>query len=551
MRTKKLLLLAIALGLILRIAFVATNPPHLTPDEAALGYNAYSILKTGRDEYGNLLPVVFKSFGDYKPGLYVYLTVPFVAVFGLNELAVRLPSVLFGTFAIYLIYLIAKRLFPENKHLPVVSAFLLAICPWHMHFSRGAWEITVSLTLSLLGIIFFFESFEKPKKIILSSFFFALTYITYQGAKLSTTIILFLLLVFYFKKVKRLFTKNKKEATLAVFLGFVICAPIILSLFGGRTGRLEVFSLFSYPRPEGYVQNILDQGGEKLGSPGYYLFHSEPLSFTRALLGRWFNHVSSRFLYFIGDWQNPRHSAPYSGMFLVGDLVLVLLGLYAMIRNFSKGKKFVLAWAILAPLPAVLTRDQVQAVRSFNMLVPLVLINAAGFVFLVEWLRKNKKVGKAFAGIFALFYLSSFAYFLDQYFVHLPENDAEYWNYGYKTVVDEVSKIKDEYDIVKVQQSYNQPYIYFLFYQKYEPSKYQEQAELSESPVGDVGLVGKLDNISFEELNLPFKREGKKSLLVGDTIKISDEIVKREDITLLKQITYPDGKVAFRIIKAE
>jgi 4-amino-4-deoxy-L-arabinose transferase-like glycosyltransferase len=86
------LLAIICVAALLRFYHLSTVPPHLTPDEASLGYNAYSILKTGKDEYGQSLPIIFKSFGDYKPGLYVYATVPFVAVFGLNEFAVRAAS---------------------------------------------------------------------------------------------------------------------------------------------------------------------------------------------------------------------------------------------------------------------------------------------------------------------------------------------------------------------------------------------------------------------------------------------------------------------------
>ena len=93
---KHFLVLAIILlvALALRIYKIGSIPPGLTPDEASLGYNAYSILKTGKDEYGALLPFVFKSFGDFKPGLYIYLTVPAVLIFGLTEFSVRLPSVL-------------------------------------------------------------------------------------------------------------------------------------------------------------------------------------------------------------------------------------------------------------------------------------------------------------------------------------------------------------------------------------------------------------------------------------------------------------------------
>src|SRR3989337_2213889 len=130
--------LILILAAFLRLWSLSTNPPHLTPDEASLGYNAYSILKTVRDEYGELLPIIFKSFGDYKPGLYVYLTVPFVAFLGLTEFAVRLPSAMAGIFAAWLLYKIVELLFAKQNHqtqvtshksLTSIAALLLAISP--------------------------------------------------------------------------------------------------------------------------------------------------------------------------------------------------------------------------------------------------------------------------------------------------------------------------------------------------------------------------------------------------------------------------------------
>ena len=127
-----LLIFALLLGAFLRLYQLGSLPNALTWDEAALGYNAYSIIKTGRDEFGKLLPIVFKSFGDYKPGLYVYLVIPSVAIFGLNEFAVRLPGALFGVLAIFGIYLLILELFAEEKRARLLASFstlALAITP--------------------------------------------------------------------------------------------------------------------------------------------------------------------------------------------------------------------------------------------------------------------------------------------------------------------------------------------------------------------------------------------------------------------------------------
>src|SRR3990167_9276367 len=136
MKINKLLIIALFIASILRLWNLGNIPPSLTPDEASLGYNAYSILKTGRDEYGKFLPIIFKSFGDYKPGLYVYLSVPFIASLGLNEFAVRLPGAIAGVISVWLLYLIVGLLFPKNKSQAIISAFIMAVNPWSIYFSR-------------------------------------------------------------------------------------------------------------------------------------------------------------------------------------------------------------------------------------------------------------------------------------------------------------------------------------------------------------------------------------------------------------------------------
>jgi 4-amino-4-deoxy-L-arabinose transferase-like glycosyltransferase len=139
-----LLVIVLLIAGILRLWNLGSTPPGLTPDEASLGYNAYSILKTGRDEFGTKLPIIFKSFGDFKPGLYIYLTIPSVAILGLNEFSTRLPSAMAGIISVFLIYLIIKKLEIgnllkiKNYKLEIIAASVAAINPYLIYFSRGA-----------------------------------------------------------------------------------------------------------------------------------------------------------------------------------------------------------------------------------------------------------------------------------------------------------------------------------------------------------------------------------------------------------------------------
>src|SRR3990172_13096951 len=86
---KLFFLILLAFGL--RFVLLAYNPPSLNWDEVSHGYNSYSILKTGMDEWGKSFPITnFRAYGDYPLPLNLYLTIPFIAIFGLTEFALRL-----------------------------------------------------------------------------------------------------------------------------------------------------------------------------------------------------------------------------------------------------------------------------------------------------------------------------------------------------------------------------------------------------------------------------------------------------------------------------
>jgi 4-amino-4-deoxy-L-arabinose transferase-like glycosyltransferase len=566
MKIKNIFLLAIiAVAAFLRLWKLGSIPPSLTPDEAALGYNSYSILKTGRDEYGEFLPVIFKSFGDYKPGLYIYLTVPFVAVFGLNEWAVRLPSAAAGVIAVILVYKIIIELSLNEKvrpvtnnyqRLAVISAFMLAVSPWHIHFSRGGWEANVSLTLTLAGILYFVKALEKPKLVFYSALLFAMTLLTYQGAKLSSSIVVFILLITFWKETIAFFRKEQKILFRAILVGIVVAMPIFVSLSQGKTGRLNVFSVFSYPRPQEYLQNFLDEGNEKVGDLNYYLFHSESLNFARGTMGRWFNHFGGRFLFFEGDYQNPKHTSPNNGMLLLSDMFLLIVGFISWTKTKnSKLKTFAMIWLVTAPLPAVLSRDQVHAIRALNMVIPLTLISASGLIYFLEKIkavanRSLQVIGYLFLSVL---FLGSFIYYLDSYFVHLPKHTSAYWDYGYKQIVEAVIPIQKNYKEIKVQQSFAQPYIYFLFFQKYDPANYQKQAKFTESEYkGDVGYVTNLDNISFTGIDWSVNRGDHGNLIIGDSVRIPDaDSSDPKFFTKLAEIKYLNGTTAFKIIEVK
>src|SRR3989344_9550426 len=161
----------VLLAFILRFYNLETNPPGLYWDEVSNGYNAYSVLKTAKDEYGVFLPTVFRSYDDYKPPVYIYAVVPSIAVFGLNEFAVRFPSAAGGVLTVFLVYLVTKKFF-RNVKLALFASFFLAISPWHIQFSRGGFEANFMIFLTILGLYLFLHSKEKFYLLILSAISF-------------------------------------------------------------------------------------------------------------------------------------------------------------------------------------------------------------------------------------------------------------------------------------------------------------------------------------------------------------------------------------------
>lgn len=543
------LLFLFLFSLLIRTYKLDAIPPHLTPDEAALGYSAYSIMNTGRDEHGIFLPLVFESFGDWKPGLYSYLAIPFIFFNGLNELSVRLPGAIFGSMAPVFLYLVIVNLHTSKKRFLVsgIASLALAITPWHIHFSRGAWESNVSLTFILMGVYFFTKAMKENSFLILASLSFGLSLLTYHGAKISTMIVLLALIVAY----RNLLLKFRfKSLLLSLLVGVILSLPIIFSVIGGQSGRFSVLSVFNATRPETSVEAFLSQSGVEPKSLAYRLFYSEHLNFVRGILGRYFNHFSGRFLFFEGDYQNPRHSAPYSGQLLLIYAPFLVLGIWGLIKNRNNPAiAFFMFWLLVSPIPAALTRDQVHSVRALGMVVPLSYLVGLGASTLIFKFEKFKPI--LLSAILFAFALN-FSFYLDRYFVHLTPLMSRYWEWGLRESVSEVNKLPEETRVV-MQQSYAQPYIYFLFYNQVEPSLAQSEITkyFQRSAVGDVGLVSGLGRVSFEYIDWQVLRGRKGIVVIADTHRVPVwDTLNTKEFEILTEIKYPNSnEIAYRVIK--
>jgi len=499
--TKKILFLIIIVGFLVRFININNYPPLLW-DEASLGYNAYSILKTGKDEYGQFLPLIFKSFGDYKPGLYVYLTVPFVALFGLNPLAVRLPSVILGSLLPLLVYLLIIKLSPKSKSLALIAAALIAFNPWNIHYSRGAWETNILLFELILGSILYID-----KKLLFSSLLFAATLYTYQGGKIVTPILILALLIFFHTGIKL-----KQYILKFVIPILFLSLPIIYGLlFSHNSNRLQVFGLWNYRQPQTEVQQMIKESGYL----DYYIFHSPLVNFSRNFFTRYFNYFSPKFLTFEGDWQIGRQSAPYIGVFLYPTLFFFIIGLFSSVINKPKRDTlFFLFLLLTGPLPGALTIDLIQPVRALFLTIPILYFASVGIIDTV-----NRYRSLFLKSLIFFAYLLSFIYYSDLYFNHMVLVKPDNWLYGYQSAMTYVLN-NSQNKTVYFSDYFGQPYIYYLFQTRYDPAKYQSQANLITNGL-DTGKVAQIDNFIWQAADFASSKSKPGLLLIynyGDLV---------------------------------
>lgn len=459
-----MIILILFLSFVLRFYHLGLVPPSLYWDEASLGYNAFSIFQTLRDEHGVFLPVSnFAAFGDYKPVGYIYALVPFIKLFGLNEIVVRLPSALAGIFLVGVSYLLVKKL-SGNKKWALLTALFVAVSPWSIQMSRAAFEANLATLFSTTGIYFFLK-----KKGVFAALFFAAAMYTFNSHRVFVPLIIFSLGLIYLK--------DFKKHLIFYFLTFILVLPLIPHLISpeGHLRFNEVTWLNDLSIVETANKNIAVNNNAFWAK----IVFNRRVYYLGEFFKHYFDHYRFDFLFQNGDI-NPRLSSRSVGEIYLIDLPLVLLGLYVLIKKRDKVTAVIFSWLLLAPIPAALARETPHALRILNVLPVPMIISAAGLVKLPKIFR--------FAAPFVLSFLIFF-YLRDYYFIY-PVKFASDWQSGYKEMVQSVAKIENRYDYISVTNNLGRPYIYFLFYNQYSPQKYWANRDVSRDKFGFWTVAG-------------------------------------------------------------
>lgn len=430
-----------------RLFRIAEIPSSAYWDEASIGYNAYSVLITGKDEWGETLPLHFRAFGEFKLPVYIYSVVLSESLFGLTPFAVRFPSVIFGLLSVVGLYLVVMKI-TKTKSIALLSAFLFSITPWFFIFSRTGYEAVAGLAFFIWAIYLILQSQINKWLIVGSMILFILSIYSYNSFRILTPFILGPIL-FYFL--------IKKQFAIVIISTILLVGSVI-----------PIYKLYKFDSGLSRFQTVSD---------------------TKNIVINYFKNFSPNFLFINGD-SNPRSQMPGNSEVYKLDALFLLLGLLFIVKSKNIGYFAILGLLLIAPIPTALTRENPHALRSILMSPILSTVSAMGIYYFSSLFKKNKNL--IFVIIIGLYALSFEGYIYKFATVYNKLSQSS-WQYEYK-------EIFEKQKVGCVSDKFAQPYIFALFYQKTDPNYFISTRVLN--PVNDWGFstVKSFGNYTFPKI---------------------------------------------------
>lgn len=497
--TPYLLLIIVLFAFVIRLVWLDRSPRGLLIDEAHFGYISYSLLKTGQDEHGVSYPLIFKGFGDQKLPVQVYLLMPIIKLFGLNALAVRLPSVMAGTIFVLLIYFLVKE-FGLSKTSSLLTALIAAVIPWSFILSRFAYESNLALVWFTLGLICLIKVIKSPAKMwsFLMALFFGLTWYTYVAYRPIT-----LLLGFGFLGLM-LILKKISWSNLAVFgLSFSL---IILPLFqarylGAGAARFNQVGIFS---DEGLVMEINEDRtfcDVLLPKSWCYLLWNKPTVYLKELLHRFANVYSANFMLLDGDIKLIYQSVDKFGQFYLFLAPVIFLGLVATLFQTSSLKLsawqrwLIILGLLITPISSVLA-GEAQMVRLSALLPLMLLLVGLGLEFIYQFLSQGRWQ-MVFLGILSLLLANTASFLTNFYTIHTVKYDQVYESY-LPELFDYLATLPADAQIY-LKPFFSDPIMAYAYYQQVDPAWYQQHVKLGKLEASGFQHAVELDNYLVSE----------------------------------------------------
>lgn len=427
---------------LLRIPFLGDNPYGLYCDEACAGYDAYALMTTAADRSSTFLPLYTRSFQVFPEAIYQYLSIPAIALFGLNEFTVRLPAAIIGILSVLAFFFFVRE--REGSYAALIAALLLALSPWHVHFSRiGLWPIIFPLSI-ILALYAFFKSLSQPRLFWLTGALFLFSMLSYQAARLFVPLMLLGLGLLYWRE---LWAQRR------------IVLPVCL------VGLLALLPLVQFwLSPAGMVR----ASGLVAPEPG-------------TILKNYVAYFSPDFLFLRGDSNLRQHTGQMGQLYLFEALTLPV-GLLVLLRRLVvpagadwRPAAVILLWLLLAPLAAALTAPD-TALRALVATPALAFISALGLhniVRRIARLGQHQRYRAAMLnGALATLLALNVALFVKIYLIDYPQLSSRAWQYGMREMIAYTEQ--SDYDCIVLSSLLLEPQIYLLFYTQVPPAVYQQ-----------------------------------------------------------------------------
>lgn len=473
---KKILIAILLLAAFLRFWKIESVPPATSMDEASISYNAYSVLKTGGDEYGEFPLISQRGYDDWRRSTYLFLATPFVAAFGLRPLSVRLPAVLLSLASVWALFHITLLL--SKKHsVALLAAFLLAISPWHVYISRLGHESNAYLSFFLFGLLLFLQSLKEKKKIWFSLVFFTLSLISYYAGQVFLPV--------FSLGVAWIYRKKLSSFRVPIIVFTLLLIPILWNLFSpSAMVRFQGTSAFSAgAHSEEFARRVVswNEAVSKNNIIGIVKYHRF-LFPVQIFLRNYLSHFSPQWL-FANSGSEP-FKAPNIGLLHLWELPFIAIGIVA-----ARKKPLLLLWLLLAPLPASVATQAPHAMRSYLLLPPLVISAAIGIIWLFSRVSTPGVVAVAALVVFG------FLAFAKNYYVVFPKEQSRSFHYPLSRAIPFVLSQKDNFEkiVFSNEGDLYQSYMVFLYYSKYDPFIYQSQGGTKSGGFAEWHAFGKYE----------------------------------------------------------
>jgi len=531
-----LLLLLIVAGFF-RFYQLGKTPPGIMVDEVAIGYNAYSIHKIGRDEWGIRYPLIFKSFGDYKPPGLEY-TIAFLLNFlPLNKTTVRFPSAIAGFLSIVGIFFLVKEFFPKSKSLPFLGAAIFAFLPWSFQLSRLYFESNVALSFFIFGLVFLLRSIknrEKRKKLkildknvigasillALSGYFYVVYRIVGIAIFLSTFFLLYIL-----KKI------SLRKGLLVCLMFFVFLLPILPQFFSsvGRQRLSQESGLIRFGHQlvadDKRARCYLATGKNVYLTKICYAFWNKPLLRGQDFIKSFLLHFSPDFLFINGSGEERITPSGYGGffLFLFPFYLLGILDLFMKIffskKDANLRYKVFAIGLLMAPAPSCMVGSPVEQ-RTTLMIPFLIVIIILGIAFMLKICKSFLSRRVFFFVVSLLLLISTSKYLINYFWVYTKSNDF-LWRNDIPLVMNYIQQHQENYDLVFFKDIYGKDAILNMaFYLEIDPEFFIQNIVHNKPTQDGSAYPRSLGKYSTNAHDLEFlMKSGKKILLVTRPVK--------------------------------